>query len=153
MVCWFLNHYKYTKSPVMSSSWLCVHLHGGTLFEIILNKIYMADSKNISFWSKENYIFCIIFLYFFSHTMETRTHKKNLLTLESRHKPSGVTYRAPRESFGSKNGKMAFEACYWLALKMIWGNKRADRIKLSDVLKHIYWTTNPSSELFFPTSI
>lgn len=30
-------------------------------------------------------------------------------------KPSRVTCQAPQKSLESKDGKMAFEACYWLA--------------------------------------
>lgn len=52
-------------------------------------------------------------------TENTHTHKC-VDFWKSRHKPSGVTCQAPQESFGSKDGKMAFETCYWLALKKKW---------------------------------
>lgn len=71
---------------------------------------------NVSFWPKENCIFCIIFLYFLSYYGNYRTciHRKTCWLWKSRHKPPGITCQAPQESFGSKNGKMAFETRYWL---------------------------------------
>lgn len=45
--------------------------------------------------------------------METRTHTKKTVDF----KKVDTSPQAPWESFGSRNGNMASEACYWLAFQ------------------------------------